>query len=107
MKTKIKVKPRKTYPKEFRRTCVERALRIGNIAACGRELSIPYGVLLSWVNKAKGDPTMPKKTLMGDDESGELQRLKKENRRLAEEVAILKKATAYFSQKELKRGTRS
>jgi transposase len=106
MKTNVNVKTRKTYPKEFRRSCVERAFKIGNIAACGRELSIPYGVLLSWVNKAKGDPTMPKKKQIGDDESGELQRLKKENRRLAEEVAILKKATAYFSQKELPRGTR-
>jgi transposase-like protein len=35
---------------------------------------------------------MPNKKQLGDDESQELQRLKKENRRLTEEVAILKLA---------------
>lgn len=82
----------KFYPKEFRSSCVERALKIGNIAECSRELNLHFSVLSSWVNKSKGDPTMPNKKQLGDDESQELQRLKKENLRLAEEVAILKKA---------------
>jgi transposase len=99
---------RKQYGKEYRQSCVERALRIGNIATCARELNMNYGILYSWVNKAKGDNNMPAKKLSQQrDESQELQQLRKANARLQEENDILKKATAYFSQKELRKGTRS
>jgi transposase-like protein len=96
---------RRTYKQDYRESCVERALRIGNVAACARELNLSYGVLLSWINKFKGAKDMPKKTTKEQDENRELQQLRKANARLSEEVAILKKATAYFSQKELKRDT--
>jgi len=104
----MKKRTKKQYTLEYKETCAARAKKIGNVSACARELGISYGVLLSWVKNPsiyKGQEAMNLK--QKKDESLELQELKRMNARLKEENAILKKATAYFSQKELKKGTRS
>jgi len=103
----MKKKTKKQYTKEFKDSCVERAHNIGNAAACARELDISYPTLMSWIEKAKTlSGNSPNSLLQKKNESQEVKELKRANARLTEEVAILKKATAYFSQKELKRGSR-
>ena len=103
----MKKKTKKQYSKEYKISCVERALKIGNVATCANELNLSYSTLISWINKSKEDTNPSIKPLLQvKDESKELQQLKRANARLQEEVSILKKATAYFSQKELKKGSR-
>ena len=104
----MKKRTKKQYTQEYKETCVARAIKIGNISACSREVGLSYGVLLSWIKNPKINRGIKSMSLKDNkDESLELQELKRINARLKEENDILKKATAYFSQKELKKGTRS
>ena len=104
----MKKRTKKQYTREYRETCVARAIKIGNISACAREVGLSYGVLLSWVkNPEINRGPKPMSLKQNKDESLELQELRRMNAKLKEENSILKKATAYFSQKELKKGTRS
>ena len=72
MKPQEPVKTRKNYTLEYRQSCVERAQRIGNVAACARELNLSYGVLLSWVYKSQGGAMAPKKPTNISEDSKEM-----------------------------------
>jgi transposase len=103
----MKKKTKKQYSTEYKASCVERALKIGNVASCARDLDLSYPTLTSWINISKSNLGQSSSTVVQRlNESKELQHLKRANARLREENSILKKATAYFSQKELKKGTR-
>ena len=66
------------------------------IAAVARELDLTPSSLAHWVGHARADRTQGK-TGLTTAEREELARLRKENRILAEERDILKKAAAFFA----------
>ena len=86
------------YSDEFKREAVRQALESGKPKAqVARELGIGISLLYGWIQKfdeAKSKGLTPKEL---DEEKAELRRLQAENKRLKEEVEILKKASAYFA----------
>ena len=64
-----------------------------SIATIAQQLGLARGMLSRWVDQARparGEP-------VGEDERGELARLRRENLQLKMERDILKKATAFFA----------
>ena len=90
---------RRKYSAEFKANAVRLALdeRRG-VAAVARELDLSDSVLATWVQHAQAERTQGQSGLV-KTEREELARLRKENRILAEEVEILKKATAFFAKR--------
>lgn len=92
-RTVTKQPPRKPYSPEYRAEAVALADRVG-IPAASRELGISGPLLYSWRDKAR----------LKESEGDAMRRLLEENVRQkrqlaeqAEELAILKKAAAYFA----------
>ncbi len=79
------------YTSEFKEKAVRLAqLPNRSIASVAIELRIPAWKLRNWIKESK-------KKLDRSSEIDELVRLHNENKRLKEEVEILKKAAAYFA----------
>ena len=86
-----------TYSSEFKESAIKLALNSDqSIAATARELGVNENTLHTWINKYS-KPVEGKPVRMDDHLYEELKRLKKENSRQKEEIAILKKAAAYFA----------
>ena len=66
------------------------------VGAVARELDLTESALRQWVERARADRSGGR-TGLTTAEREELARLRKENRILAEERDILKKATAFFA----------
>jgi transposase len=84
-------KRRSVYTWEFK----ENAIRLckqpnRTVASVAQELKIPAWKLRNWVTESK-------QKLERSEDMDELVRLENENRRLKEEIVILKKAAAYFA----------
>ena len=73
--------------------CWKRGKTVGAVA---RELDLTESALRQWVERARADRSGGR-TGLTTAEREELARLRKENRILAEERDILKKATAFFA----------
>ena len=88
---------RKTYTKEFKEQAVQLAQRNG-FAQTGRDLEVHPSLLHKWNNRLQDDgpQAFPGKGHARDEDLAALQR---ENARLREEVAILKKAVGIFSKR--------
>ncbi len=86
------------FTEEFRKKAVELYLARGKDKAVADELGIGRSTLQKWEKRYRGElnPVLI-------SEAEELRRLQKENARLAEEIAILKKAAAFFAQDALPR----
>jgi transposase-like protein len=81
----------KKHTKEFQMNAVRLATQEGNSAAqVALQLKIPIWKLRSWIRESKTQ-------LERSSDIDELLRLHNENKRLKEEVEILKKAAAYFA----------
>ena len=92
----------KRYSDEFKSEAIKMVLD-GKISQnkVADELGIAGTTLSGWVRKYKANPSRGiKNALHPTDAERELQRLKKLNRELEEENAILKKAAAYFTKNE-------
>jgi transposase len=95
-----KMKERRRFPKEFKVEAVRQSEQEGvTTRQIARELGISDKLLYKWrrdLLKNK-EPAIP-----GDQDAlqKELQRLRRENLRLLEERAILKKAIRYFATEE-------
>jgi transposase len=88
---------RRQFSEEFKAGAVRLVLEEGKtIGAVARELDLTASALSQWVKHAQAERTKGKSGLM-KEEREELARLRKENRILAEERDILKKATAFFA----------
>jgi len=89
-------KKRQKFNQEFIDSTVRLVESSGKSAAeVAREMGLPEWRVRTWVRKAKN------KVLSGNGQESllqEVKRLKKENARLQEEAAILKKAATYFAQ---------
>lgn len=84
---------RKKYSPQFKEQVLERAAQDG-VAQTARDLGIDSSMLYSWRSqRGDGKDSFEKVKI----EQAELSRLKRENARLAEEVAFLKKAAVYFA----------
>ena len=85
-----------TYTKEFREQIIEvyHSDVYATAIECARSYNVPEKFLYQWLAASRKQTLPP-------EQSAELARLRKENKRLNQENDILKKAAAYFA-KELK-----
>jgi transposase len=92
-----KPRPRRSFSAEFKADIVERCRRgdrsIGQVA---RDFDLTETAVREWVRQAEIDAGQ--RDGLTSDERRELAQLRRENRRLREDVAILKRATAFFAQ---------
>jgi transposase len=89
---------RKTYTEEFKREAVALAEKMGNKSQAARDLGIHVNLLSKWQRRMDDNPERPFPG-RGNPQNEELAKLKRENARLQEEVAILKKAVGIFSKR--------
>ena len=88
-------KSRAPYPLEFRAEAVRLVREHGRtITAVAKELGMSQESLRLWLQRADLEQ---KGQTLSESEREELRRLRKENRVLAEEREILKKAAAFFA----------
>jgi transposase len=88
---------RRSFTEEDKTGAVDLVLNDGKtVAAVARDLGLTESSLRNWVEHARADRTKGK-TGLTTAEREELARLRKENRILAEEREILKKAAAFFA----------
>jgi transposase len=88
---------RRSFTDEYKMGAVRLVLDEGKgVAAVARDLGLTESSLRNWVEHARADRTKGK-TGLTSAEREELARLRKENRILAEERDILKKAAAFFA----------
>ncbi len=88
---------RRQFSEEFKAGAVRLVIEEGKtVGAVARELDLTASALSLWVQHARAEQTKGKTGLM-KEEREELARLRKENRILAEERDILKKAAAFFA----------
>ena len=97
-------KPYKTYTREFKQEAVQLMITSDRPSAeIARELGIRRNQLYKWRSQleAKGDQAFCGQGRPKKEDQSELSKIKQENKKLREDVEILKKAAAYFA-RELK-----
>jgi transposase len=90
------MQPRRTFTEEFKRDAVRLAKERGNLSAVARDLGINDSLLTKWKQRLEAAPERPFPG-HGNPQDVELAQLKRENARLQEENAILKKAVGIFT----------
>ena len=94
---KKKPRPRRSYAPEFRAEIVECCQRgdrsVGQVA---RDFDLTKTAVREWVRQAERDAGTRHDGL-SSAERDEMNQLRRENRRLREDVEILKRATAFFA----------
>ncbi len=92
--------PKQEYTAEFKEQAVKRAGEVGSIGRVAEELGLVEQTLRNWVKAAKAGKLNPAGAKQITAEQMELSRLRAQVARLEMELAITKKAAAYFA-KEL------
>ncbi len=87
---------RRVYTEEFKRDAVRLAQERGNLRATAIDLGVSETVLSRWKSALTQSAENPFPG-SGNPKDPELARLERENARLCEENAILKKAVGIFS----------
>jgi transposase len=94
---KKKPRPRRSFTREFKAEIVELCQRgdrpVGQVA---KDFDLTETAVRQWVTQAELDAGIRTDGLTSD-ERDELARLRRENRRLSEDMKILKRATAFFA----------
>jgi len=85
------------YPAELRQRIVDLARAGRTVASLAREFEPTENTIRNWIAQADRDAGLRSEGLT-TEERAELNRLRRENRRLREEREILKKAAAWFAQ---------
>lgn len=88
-----KPRPRRSFTPEFKAEIVELCQR-GQVA---KDFDLTETGVREWVKQAERDAGTRTDGGLTSDEREELARLRRENRRLSEDVEILKRATAFFA----------
>lgn len=95
---KKKPRPRRSFTPEFKAEIVELCQRgdrsIGQVA---RDFDLTETAVREWVRQAERDAGTRVDGGLTTAEREELNRLRRDNRRLQEDVDILKRATAFFA----------
>jgi transposase len=105
---KKRPRPRRAFTAEFKAEIVELCQRGDrSVRQVSRDFDLTETAVRDWVRQAEidsksgsggGSPTgAPAAGGLPSDERAELARLRRENRRLQEDVDILKRATAFFA----------
>ncbi|WP_143271353.1 transposase [Amycolatopsis echigonensis] len=93
-----KPRPRRSFTPEFKAEIVGLCQRgdrsIGQVA---KDFDLTETGVREWVKQAERDAGTRADGGLTSDERAELARLRRENRRLSEDVEILKRATAFFA----------
>ena len=87
---------RRVYTEEFKRDAVRMAQERGNLRATAIDLGLSETVLSRWKSALMQSAENPFPG-SGNPKDPEMARLERENARLREEVAVLKKAVGIFS----------
>ncbi len=94
---KKRARPRRSFTPEFKAEIVELCQRgdrtVGQVA---KDFDLTETAVRAWVKQADLDAGERTDGLTGDERT-ELAALRRENRRLREDVEILKRATAFFA----------
>ena len=97
MESKKPKRVRRNFTDEFKAGAVRLVLEEGKqVAQVARDLDLTQSALGAWVKQARADRSKGK-TGLTMAEREELSRLRRENRELRMERAILKKAAAFFA----------
>lgn len=94
---------RRKHSPEFKERAVRLAQDLGNAAQAAREMGVGYSLLCTWIKAEKTATSQGMSLTLALEEKAELQRLRKLVASQAQEIAIIKKAAAYFATEELKR----
>ena len=98
MGSKKKSRPRRSFTAEFKAEIVELCQRgdrsIGQVA---RDFDLTETAVREWVKQAERDAGARDDGGLTTAERDELAQLRRENRRLREDVEVLKRATAFFA----------
>jgi transposase len=94
--------PRRSFTEEFKRDAVRLASERGNVSAVARDLGINESVLNRWKRQLQQQAQQPGSGSRpfpdnGNPRDAEMTKLQRENARLKEENAILKKAVGIFT----------
>ena len=98
-------KKNQAYTEEFRREAVKRSEKPGvTQAQVAKDLGVSAQQIANWKRQFTRLSDKQFNTVEGVDysrkESEEIRKLRRENKRLQEEMAFLKKAAAYFAQSQ-------
>lgn len=92
---KRKPRPRRSFTPQFKAEVVELCLRGDrSIGQVSRDFDLTETAVRAWVQQAEVDTG--RRDGLTTEERKELSDLRRENRRLREDVEILKRATAFF-----------
>ena len=93
-----KPRPRRSFTPEFKADIVERCRQgdrtVGQVA---RDFDLTETAVREWVRQAERDAGTREDSGLTSSDREELAALRRENRRLREDVEILKRATAFFA----------
>nr|AXL05586.1 hypothetical protein [uncultured bacterium] len=91
-------RPRRAFTSEFKAEIVEQCRRgdrsIGQVA---KDFDLTETAVREWVKQVERDTGTREDGGLSSGEKAELAALRRENRRLREDVEILKRATAFFA----------
>lgn len=89
---------RRTFSREFKLAAVNKVIEQGlSYCEVARDLGIRDNLIHNWRKAFEKDGTLGKRAESSSSVDAELRRLREENRQLAMERDILKKATAFFA----------
>ncbi len=89
-------RPRRSFTTEFKAEVVALVRQPGNtVTSVARDLDLTESAVREWVKQADIDDG--RRDGLTSAERQELAELRRENRRLAQDVEILKRATAFFA----------
>jgi transposase len=93
-----KSRPRRSFTPEFKAEIVELCERGDrSVGQVSRDFDLTETAVREWVRQAGRDAGTRDDGGLTSDERKELAQLRRENRRLKEDVEILKRATAFFA----------
>jgi transposase len=96
---------RRAFDGKFKERAVALSKERKNVAQAARELEISASLLRTWIATADTAEARGKGLAGALEEKQEMERLRKLVAEQAEELAIIKKATAYFARESLGRNT--
>jgi transposase len=93
-----KPRPRRSFTAEFKADIVERC-RVGDrtVGQVAKDFDLTETAVREWVKQAERDEGSRVDGGLTSSEREELAQLRRDNRRLREDVEILKRATAFFA----------